>query len=109
MSAPCSPTSVADPCRGMGLPDVLCALTLLSLSSLLLLRYAETLQISEQTQWLRRETWRQLAQRLEGENREQDSINLQYIPIGNGCYWQRAERRVEKQFSFYLERLRCQQ
>ncbi|MBT0723451.1 hypothetical protein HH682_03120 [Rosenbergiella sp. S61] len=91
----------------MSLVELLIALTLLSISSLLILHYIGSLQVSEQTQWQRREVWRQLAQKLEGSEDHANTLSEQQIAAANGCYWQRVEWQSPNHSPRYLERLRC--
>ncbi len=107
MTAHCQPTSVAENCQGISLVEVLIALTLLSISSLLMLRSIGSLQLSEQTQWQRREVWQQLAQRLEGSEQPVSTLQEQHITATNGCYWQRVTWQVANSSPQYLQRLRC--
>ncbi len=107
MSVHYPPNSATVSCQGMSLVEVLVAITLLAISSLLLLRYAQTLHSSEQTQWQRREIWRQLAQRLEGGGEELRYLNEQATMADGGCHWQRVEWHPPNHSPLYLERLRC--
>ncbi|WKX27992.1 hypothetical protein QJR74_03545 [Tatumella ptyseos] len=88
---------------------MLIALTLLSISSLLILQFISSLQLSEQTLWQRRETWWVLAQQLEGRQSANDAIIEQLIAETHGCYWQRVAWQVAKRSPLYLERLHCPQ
>ena len=107
MSAHYPRNSATASCQGMSLVEVLVAITLLAISSLLLLRYAQTLHSSEQVQWQRREIWRQLAQRLEGGGEELGYLSEQQTMADGSCYWQRVEWHPPNHSPLHLERLRC--
>ncbi|PIJ46984.1 hypothetical protein [Tatumella sp. OPLPL6] len=83
------------------------ALTLLSISSLLILHYMGSLQRSEQTLWQRREVWQQLAQKLEGSEQPSLTIEEQRITAMNGCYWQQVTWQAADLSPQSLQRLRC--
>ena len=106
-TAPFQPSSAAEHCQGISLVEVLMALTLLSISSLLILHYIGSLQRSEQTLWQRREVWQQLAQRLEGNEQPTSTIEQQHIAANNGCYWQRVTWQAANLSPQSLQRLRC--
>lgn len=109
MTAHCPPNCAPHHCSGISLVEVLIALTLLSISSLLILQFISSLQLSEQTLWQRRETWWVLAQQLEGRQSANDAIIEQLIAETHGCYWQRVAWQVAKRSPLYLERLHCPQ
>ncbi len=106
-TAPYPPSSAAHYCQGISLVEVLMALTLLSISSLLILHYMGSLQRSEQTLWQRREVWQQLAQKLEGSEQPSRTIEEQRIAAMNGCYWQRVTWQDADRSPQSLQRLRC--
>lgn len=106
-TAPYPPSSAAHYCQGISLVEVLMALTLLSISSLLILHYMGSLQRSEQTLWQRREVWQQLAQKLEGSEQPSQPIEEQRIAAMNGCYWQQVTWQAADLSPQSLQRLRC--
>ena len=106
-TAPYPPSSAAHYCQGISLVEVLMALTLLSISSLLILHYMGSLQRSEQTLWQRREVWQQLAQKLEGSEQPSRTIEEHRIAAMNGCYWQRVTWQDADRSPQSLQRLRC--
>ena len=106
-TAPYPPSSAAHHCQGISLVEVLMALTLLSISSLLMLHYMGSLQRSEQTLWQRREVWQQLAQKLEGSEQPSQPIEEQRIAAMNGCYWQQVTWQAADLSPQSLQRLRC--
>ncbi len=106
-TVPCRLNSVWSGERGFSLLEVVVALTLLSVSTLLIFQYSEALQLSEQQQWQRREAWRQLAQRLEGAEIAAPALYEYTIAADNGCFWQKVEWRVADHSPLRLERLHC--
>lgn len=93
--------------RGFSLIEVLIAMALLAITSLLLFSYLQQIAHSDLQQWRLREAWRSAAQALEGNEATTETIHRYESMIDQHCRWRQVEVEVAQHAPLELSQLFC--
>lgn len=93
--------------RGFSLIEVLIALLLLSVTSIMIFSYLQQVAISDLRQWQLSEGWRAAAQFLEGNRDVEQQLTLQEFVTEEGCLWRQVQVDSERRSTQPLVQLSC--